>query len=432
MAGLLCCKEFFISDVTQHNGDVPLRICLLSYRSNPHVGGQGVYLKNLCRALKDLGHHVDVISGPPDPCLDEDIKVFRLPCLDLYNPEALFRLPTLRELGDPINVLECLGVWTMGFPEPFTFGLRAYRFLRDKFQNYDIVHDNQSLSYGLWAIKKHVPTTITIHHPITMDRKFAIKSVRAPWSKLKIARWYSFVGMQKRASLKFSQIITVSEYAKNDISRDFQIPRNKFRVVPNGINRDLFYPIPEIKRERNRIIATNSADMPLKGLRYLLQAVAEVSKIHDIKLTVIGAPKKNGDVAKLIRKLDIGRRIHFTGRVDNGEFVRQYAKASLAVVPSMYEGFGLPAGEAMACGVPVISTTGGALPEVVGDAGLLVPPADSKALAKAISELFEYPERAKEIGRAGYKRVNELFTWKKAAERTVEVYREAIRDHCRL
>jgi glycosyltransferase involved in cell wall biosynthesis len=375
---------------------------------------------------------VDVVSGPPDPCLDEDIEVFRLPCLDLYNPDALFRFPTLRELADPINIMECLGVWTMGFPEPLTFGLRAYRFLRDKFQNYDIVHDNQCLSYGLWPIKKHVPTTITIHHPITMDRKFAIDSVRAPWSKLKMARWYSFVGMQKRVSLKFPQIITVSEYSKKDICRDFQLPRNRLRVVPNGINKELFYPIPEIQREKNRVIVTNSADMPLKGLRYLLQAVAEVSRTHDIKLTVIGTPKKNGEVTKLIRTLGIGNRIHFTGRIDNGEFVRQYAKATLAVVPSVYEGFGLPAGEAMACGVPVISTTGGALPEVVGDAGLLVPPADSSALAKAITELFDSPERARQIGRKGYQRVHELFTWKKAAEKTVEVYREAIRDHSRL
>jgi len=418
--------------MTQHNSDAPLRICLLSYRSNPHCGGQGVYLKNLSRALKDLGHYVDVVSGPPDPSLDEDIKVFRLPCLDLYNPEALFRFPTLRELADPINIMECLGVWTMGFPEPLTFGLRAYRFLWNKFHSYDIVHDNQSLSYGLWPIKKHVPTIITIHHPITVDRKFAIRSVKAPWSKLKIARWYSFVGMQKRVSMKFSQIITVSEYAKKDICSDFQIPHSRLRVIPNGINTDLFYPIPEIKRKRNRVIVTNSADIPLKGLRYLLQAVAEVSKTHDIKLTVIGTPKKNGDVIKLIKKLGIGKRIHFTGRIDNGEFVRQYAKATLAVVPSMYEGFGLPAGEAMACGVPVISTTGGGLPEVIGDDGLLVPPADSEALAKAITELFEYPERAKQIGRAGYKRVQELFTWKKAAEKTVEAYREAIRDHSKL
>jgi glycosyltransferase involved in cell wall biosynthesis len=279
---------------------------------------------------------------------------------------------------------------------------------------------------------KHVPTIATIHHPITRDRKFAIDSVRMPWSKLKWARWYSFLGMQKRASLKFSHIITVSECSRDDISKDFQIPRRRFRVIPNGINTELFYAIPEIERDKNRIIVTNSADTPLKGLRYLLLAVKKVSETHEIKLTVIGTPKKNGDVVKLVRDLGIGKLVHFTGRVDNGEFVRQYAKASIAVVPSLYEGFGIPAGEAMACGVPVISTTGGALPEVVGDAGILVAAADSEALADSIKDLFDNPEKAREIGAAGYKRVHDLFTWKKAAEKTVEVYREAIRDYRRF
>jgi glycosyltransferase involved in cell wall biosynthesis len=321
----------------------------------------------------------------------------------------------------------------MGFPEPFTFGLRAYRFLRDKFDQYDIVHDNQSLGYGLWAIKKYVPTIATIHHPITVDRKLAVKSVRAPWKKLKHVRWYSFVGMQKRVSRKFSQIITVSECAMSDISKEFEIPARRFRVVPNGIRTDLFYPLPEIRREENRLIVTNSADTPLKGLAYLLKAVAKISeKGKDVKLTVVGTPKKNGTIVKLIRKLGIGHRITFTGRIENSAFVKEYARASVAVVPSLYEGFGLPAGEAMACGLPVISTTGGALPEVVGDAGLLVSPADPDSLAEAVLELLDNPNRAREIGQAGYERVHRSFTWQKAAQKTVEAYRETIRDHGRL
>lgn len=407
----------------------PLRICLLSYRSNPHCGGQGVYVRNLSRALTDLGHHVDVVSGPPDPQLDDDISVFRLPCLDLYNPDALFRVPSLRELIDPINAWEWASVCTMGFPEPFTFGLRAYRFLRDRFDRYDIVHDNQSLSYGLWAIMKHLPLVATIHHPITVDRKLAVQSVKSPWKKLQYIRWYSFVGMQKRASLKLSKIITVSECAKKDISTDFDIPLRRFRVIPNGINLGLFRPIPEIEREKNRLIVTNSADTPLKGLYYLLQSVAEVSKSHSIKLIVIGSPAKNNGIVDLIKDLGIGRMITFTGRIDAHEFACQYAKATMAVIPSLYEGFGLPVGEAMASGVPVISTTGGALPEVVGDAGMLVPPADHQALAKAITTLLDNPDRAKELGRAGYKRIQKHFTWKRAAEKSVDVYREVIRDY---
>jgi glycosyltransferase involved in cell wall biosynthesis len=407
-------------------------VCLLSYRSNPHCGGQGVYLKNLSRSLKDLGHVVDVISGPPDPQLDDDIPVHQLPCLDLYNPEDPFRIPAPQELMDPINLVEWIGVSTMGFPEPFTFGLRAYQFLRSRLHRYDIVHDNQSLSYGIWAINKLVPTIATIHHPVTVDRKIAIQSVFSPWEKMKQWRWYSFIGMQKRVSRSLRRIITVSKSAKEDIGRDFDIPSKKFSIVPNGINTNLFYPISEIEREKDRVIVTNSADTPLKGLFYLFQAVAELAKIQDIHVTVVGEPKKDGDILKLVGELSIGHHINFTGRIDDHEFVRQYARATVAVVPSVYEGFGLPVGEAMACGVPVISTTGGALPEVVGDAGVLVPPADSAALAGAMQELLGNPARARDLGLAGYRRVQEYFTWAKAAEKTVDAYREVIDGHCRI
>ncbi len=410
----------------------PLNICLLSYRSNPHCGGQGVYLKNLSRALKDLGHRVEVISGPPDPQLDDDIPLHPLTGLDLYNPADPFRVPTLKELSNPINLMEWLGVSTMGFPEPFTFGLRAYLYLKSRLHTYDIVHDNQSLSYGIWAINKLAPTIATIHHPITVDRKIAIRSVSSPLRKMKEWRWYSFVGMQKRVSRTLPRIIAVSKSAKKDIGRDFNIPAHKFSIVPNGINTDLFYPIDDIERKKNRIIVTNSADTPLKGLFFLFQALAELNKFQDVSVTVVGEPKKDGDLVKLIRRLGIGHCIHFTGRISNGEFVRQYARATAAVIPSVYEGFGLPVGEAMACGVPVISTTGGALPEVVGDAGILVKPADSRALAGAIRDLLNNPLRAKELGMAGYRRVHKHFTWKKAAEKTVSAYREVIDGHRRI
>ena len=406
--------------------DGPLRICLLSYRSNPHCGGQGVYLKNLSRALKDLGHRVEVVSGPPDPGLDADIPVHRLPCLDLYNPADPFRLPTLTELSRPLNLVEWLGVSTMGFPEPFTFGWRAFDFLQRHGRRYDIVHDNQSLSYGLWAISRRIPTLATIHHPITVDLKIALASVRAPWKKLKHLRWYSFIDMQKRVSRTLRRLITVSEAARDDIRRDFKVPAARFRVVPNGINTDLFRPLPDIRRETDRIIVTNSADTPLKGLYYLLQAIARLAARRPVTLVVIGSPKKDGGIIRLIRRLGIGRHVVFTGRISDADFVRQYARATAAVVPSVYEGFGLPAGEAMACAVPVISTTGGALPEVVGDAGRLVPPADPGALERAIEDLLDHPEQARCMGEAGYRRVQRYFTWRRAAALTVAAYREVL------
>jgi len=412
--------------------DKSLRVCLLSYRSNPHVGGQGVYLKNLSRALKDLGHRVTVVSGPPDPGLDGDIPLIRLPCLDLYNPADPFRLPSPAELADPINLIEWIGVSTMGFPEPFTFGLRAWLYLKERLSDFDVLHDNQSLSYGIWALSRRVPTVATIHHPITVDRRVAVRSEAQTWRKVKQWRWYSFIGMQRRVARCLPRIVAVSKAARDDISREFAIETGRFHVVANGIDTARFHPIPQIERDPSRLIVTNSADMPLKGLRYLLQAVAVVSRRRDVSLTVVGSPKQRGPIPKLIGELGIGDRVHFTGRIDHQQFVRHYARSAAAVVPSVYEGFGLPAGEAMACAVPVISTTGGALPEVVGDAGILVPPADTEALAGAIEMLLDHPEHARRLGEAGFRRVMREFTWSKAAKRTTGAYLEVLRDYRRL
>ena len=388
-------------------------------------------MNHLSKALKALGHQVEVASGPPAPHLDEKINLFQLPGLDLYNPADPFRMPSLKELSDPVNLMEWLGVSTMGFPEPFTFGIRAYRFLKKRIFKYDIVHDNQSISYGIRSINRFVPTIATIHHPITVDRNLAVKAASSFWAKIRQLRWYSFIGMQKRVARTLSHIITVSRSSMHDIGRDFNIPQQRFKVIPNGIDTDLFHPIPEIKREKNRIIVTSSAETPLKGLHYLLEAVAEISATRRIKLVVVGALRKNGEIERLLTKLGIKKHVTFTGRIGNDDFVQHYAKAFLAIVPSVYEGFGFPAGEAMACGLPVISTTGGALPEVVGNAGILVPPANPGALVKAILTLMNHPEQAEQMGREGFNRVRDQFTWKRAAEMTVEAYRETIRDYRR-
>jgi glycosyltransferase involved in cell wall biosynthesis len=411
----------------------PLRICLLSYRSHPNSGGQGVYVRNLSNALCRLGHYVDVVSGPPYPQLDNGARLHRLPSLDLYNPEQLFRTPTFKELCDPVNLMEWLGVSTMGFPEPLTFGIRARRFLKTVGAHYDIVHDNQSLSYGIWAIAKHMPTVATIHHPITVDRSLAVHAEGDFWHKAKQWRWYSFIGMQKRVAPTLKRIITVSRCARDHISEAFQIPADRFQVVPNGIDTDRFYPIPGIERQRGRLMVTTSADTPLKGLEHLLRALAMLAPQRpELHLIVVGTPKENSRIVALIETLGIRDRVRFTGALSHQDYVRHYARAWTAVVPSLYEGFGLPAGEAMACGVPVISTTGGALPEVVGDAGVLVPPGDPMALAKAIAFLCDHPEQAHAIGAKGYQRATTHFSWQQAARKTVAVYTRVLHDYGRL
>ena len=408
----------------------PLRIGLLSYRSHPHCGGQGVYVRNLSHALCRLGHEVDVISGPPYPHLDNGARLRPLPSLDLYNPDDLFRIPGFGELCDPFNLMEWLGVSTMGFPEPLTFGYRAQRFVKSSVRRYDILHDNQSLSYGIRSLARCIPTVATIHHAITIDRKLAIRAERSTFKKVKQWRWFSFVGMQKRVALALKRIITVSSCARQDIVKEFTLPAGRVSVIPNGIDTQRFHPMAGIQRQPYRLMVTTSADVPLKGLDYLLRAVALLAPRYPLlHLVVVGRLKKNSPIGRLITRLGIGHRVRFSGALEHDEFVRQYARTSIAVVPSLYEGFGLPAGEAMACGVPVISTTGGALPEVVGDAGLLVPPADHRALARAISDLCDHPHKAQCLGAAGYQRVLRHFTWEAAARKTVDIYRQVIRDY---
>jgi len=405
----------------------------MTYRGNPTCGGQGVYVKYLSRALREFGHEVDVLSGPPYPALDEGIALYKIPGLDLYNPEHLFKVTNIRDLSSLLNQFEFLSMCSGGFPEPFTFGFRARNHLLRGRNGYDIIHDNQSLSYGLLGIAAGgYPTVATIHHPITVDRDTEIAAAGSWLRRMKVRRWYAFLSMQKRVSRRISNIITVSECSKRDIGREFHLPAERFRVVPNGINTDCFYPLDGVRRADDLILVTNSADTPLKGLRYLLEAVAKIRRERAVRVVVIGKPKENGVIERLVAELSLGGAIRFTGRIADREFARYYAEATIAVIPSLYEGFGMPAGEAMACGVPVISTSGGALPEVVGDAGLLVPPGDAAALRDAIAALLNDPEKRMRLGEAGLARVSNSLTWRHAAMKTVEVYREAIDAYGRL
>ena len=411
--------------------DEPLRICLLTYRGNPTSGGQGIYIRLLSRELSALGHKVDVWSGPPYPELIPGVGFVKVPSLDLWNEEALFRLPSLAELRDPINRSEWAQTVLGGFPEPLTFSERvAVRFDRGAGRGYDIVHDNQCLGPGLLSLRSQVPVVATIHHPITVDREIAFQNARTITRRYGLWRWYSFLPVQLKVCRQLDRIVTVSEASRRDLEREYGIRREKARVVGNGINLEVFGPLPEVERSDNRLITTLSADAPLKGFRYLMRAMPLLRrKRPDLTLTVIGTPRER-TVAK-VSEMGLDRAITFTGRVKAEEIARSYAQSAVSVVPSLYEGFGFPAGEAMACRVPVVSTWAGALPEVVGpdgEAGLLVEPRNPRALAGAIEALLDSPERRKAMGEAGRKRVLSLFTWRRTAERTVEVYREALAE----
>ena len=407
--------------------DKPLRILMPSYRSHPYTGGQGIYMRLVTKAMIDLGHTVEVLSGQPYPILDKGVGLTKLPSLDLYSydsPLEAFRLSLLRE---PINLYEWLSHLSGGFSEPYTFGERMAVWGKKNYKNFDVVHDNQTLAYGLLKLKKlGLPVVGTIHHPITMDKRIDIKHADTISLKILKWRWYSFLKMQIRVARKLDPIIVVSENTRKDLIKDFKIDTKKTRKVLHGIDHETFQPIPSIKRKANQLITTASADVPLKGLIYLIRAYAGLLKeFPDLKLIVIGRLRE-GPTEKELKKEGIKEKVKFVSNLTGRQIAELYAESTIAVSPSVYEGFGFPAGEAMSCGIPLVSTNGGSLPEVVGDAGIIVPHSDPKALKDAIKSLLNSPEIRIEFGKKGRRRVLENFTWKRAAKELVEIYREAI------
>jgi glycosyltransferase involved in cell wall biosynthesis len=407
----------------------PLRIALLSYRSKPHCGGQGVYVRHLSRELATLGHHVEVLSGQPYPDLDEvagpgSLTLRPLPSLDLYRDDDPFRTPALREFRDAIDALEVATMWTGGFPEPLTFSLRAAREIVARRDEFDVVHDNQSLGYGLLRLLgEDIPLVATVHHPITIDRKHEIAAAPSLLRGLSLRRWYGFTRMQARVARRVPTLITVSESSAGDIARDFRVQLDRVRVIPVGVETDVFKP-PTAPRVPGRIVAVSSSDSPMKGARVLLEAIAKLRTERDVELVVVGRPRADGPVARAVDELDIADAVRFVTGLPDPALAELFGSAEAAVVPSLYEGFSIPAVEAMACATPLVASRGGALPEVVGDCGVLVEPGNPSDLAHALGDLLDDEPRRRALGAAGRRRVEERYTWRAMAAATAEVYAE--------
>ena len=400
-----------------------LKIAFLSYRSKPFSGGQGIYVKYLSKALLDLGHEVDVFSGPPYPDLSASVKLIKIPSLGLYEKESKFFDVQLSSLTDPINLFEWLSINSGGFPEPYTFGKRIKKVLSNDIDKYDIVHDNQSLCYELLDFQKQKPLVTTIHHPISKDLKYQLQSTNDIFLKLLMRRWHSFLTMQKFVAKKLNKILVPSKSSIVDIREEFGVKENKMERLMNGIDLDVFYPDPKVRKISRRIVTVASADVPLKGLDFLLKALFKLIKIYpDISLSIIGEQKKGGHTERLIDELNLKEHVNFCSNLSQGNLRKTYCEAEIAVIPSLYEGFGFAAIEAMACGVPIISSSGGALPEVIKDCGIIIPPKDSKAIYNSVTQLFSSPDNAKELSNKALERVKERFSWEVVAKKLEEVY----------
>ncbi|WPO74090.1 MULTISPECIES: glycosyltransferase family 4 protein [unclassified Streptomyces] len=417
------------------DGDRPLRIALLTYKGNPFCGGQGVYVRHLSRELARLGHSVEVIGSQPYPVLDEGeglagLKLTELPSLDLYRSPDPFRTPGRDEYRDWIDALEVATMWTGGFPEPVTFSLRARRHLRARRGDFDVVHDNQTLGYGLLG-DLGAPLVTTIHHPITVDRQLELDAAPDFKRRLSVRRWYAFTRMQKRVARRLPSVLTVSGSSRQEIIDHLGVREDRVDVVHIGADTGLFSPDPAVPEVPGRIVTTSSADVPLKGLVHLVEALAKVRAEHPgAHLVVVGKRAEDGPVAQAIERYGLAGSVEFVKGITDAELVDLVRSAQVACVPSLYEGFSLPAAEAMATGTPLVATTGGAIPEVAGPDGetcLAVPPGDAGALATALNRLLGDRELRTRLGHAGRERVLRKFTWAQAAKGTADRYREAIR-----
>ncbi|WP_338118296.1 glycosyltransferase family 4 protein [Streptomyces coryli] len=414
--------------------DGPLRIALLSYKGNPFCGGQGVYVRHLSRELARLGHRVEVIGAQPYPVLDEHegVTLTRLPSLDLYRQPDPFRTPKRGEYRDWIDALEVGTMWTGGFPEPLTFSLRARRHLASRRGDFDVVHDNQTLGYGLLGGPRTLgaPLVTTVHHPITVDRQLELDAAEGLKRRMSVRRWYGFTRMQARVARRLGSVITVSGSSAAEISDHLGVRRERIHVVPIGADTDLFSPDPSVPEVPGRIVTTSSADVPLKGLVHLVEALAKArTEVPEAHLVVVGKRADDGPVAAAIERYGLGDAVRFVKGISDAELVDLIRSAQVACVPSLYEGFSLPAAEAMATGTPLIATTGGAIPEVAGPDGetcVAVPPGDSGALAAGLARLLTDPALRTRLGAAGRTRVLTKFTWASAARGTADLYRAAI------
>jgi glycosyltransferase involved in cell wall biosynthesis len=272
----------------------------------------------------------------------------------------------------------------------------------------------------------------TLHHPITVDRDLELEAATSLQRKLTLRRWYGFLNMQMRVARCLPRHLTVSQNSKTDIVKQMGVAEDRLHIVPVGVDQQTFRPLPDVARVPGRIMTTASADVPMKGLVPLLEAIAKLRvEREDVHLVVIGKQKAKSKIPAVLERLGLERSVEFVSGVAQERIIELYAQAQVAVVPSLYEGFSLPAIEAMACGVPLVATTGGALPEVVGpdgEAALSVPTNDPSALAIAIGRLLDDAELRSRIGEAGRSRVLDRFTWRRSAEGMVENWYAQLED----
>lgn len=409
-----------------------LKIAILSYRSAPFGGGQGVYVHDISKALTERGHKVDIISGPPYPKVPEGVNLIKLPGLDLFQTFSFkerIKIFKNKKKKNILDYFEFCSVLLGGFPEMKTFGHRCHNYLIQN-TDYDAVIDNQSLSYGMLEIQKIFPFIEIIHHPITKDYQHDLLANNKILYRFSRYRWYSFLNMQKRVAPKIKNIITPSSNSSQDIAKDFRCNESNITVIHNGLDVNIFVPYEDIRRDPFKLITTASADVPLKGLDYTLTALSILkNEFQNMNLTVIGKLKKDGHTSRLIERLGISDSIVFKTNLTKKEIAEEYAKSSVAIVSSLYEGFGYPVIEAMSCSTPLIAANTSSIPELVGNYATLIPPKDSTSLANSIKLIINNYDKYKSISNKGRDHIIKNFNWLKITDEYEDSIYKAIDEH---
>ena len=414
----------------------PLRICFAAYRGNMLCGGQGIYLWFLARELARLGHRVDVLVGPPHPDpMPFANSVSHLPNQQFwagwFDRASLLPRPRPLRVFSPLNFYELAASYLGFLPEPFAFSVRALRAIASRVRRgarYDLVHDVQCLGYGMLGVRAlGLPVVTTVHHPLSVDRRASFVRDQSIQDALGTMTFYP-AGMQAFVARRIERVFTSSCASAREIERDFGVAAERIRMVANGVDTELFRPDPRARRSANEILCVGRASDPNKGVKTLIDALALLPR--SVRLTLVDDDTPGNAAHVRARRAGCADRLRIAGRVSNEELVRLYQRAALVAVPSRYEGFGLPAAEAMACATPVVASNAGGLREVLETAGggVLVEPNSPEALARGIANLLKRPKLRTELGERGRKGVESAYGWPQVARATAAVYGEVVEE----
>ena len=403
-----------------------LKIALLSYRSDPFSGGQGIYIKNISEALHNRGHEITIFSGNPLPEVNKAIKVVRIETPGFFETfDSLERLKIFTSLEkNRLNFMDFFETFTGTFTEPVFFGERLVKnkYFQETVDEFDIFHDNQSISsYPETVLKKLVTT---LHHPIHVDKEIDLTSEKSFLTRLSIKRWYSFLNFQKKNLKAVKKVISPSLSSKNDICRYFDYPSKNISVIWNGINLD-DCKFHESESFNANFVTIISADVPMKNLKTVLKALYLLKQDGlNAKLTIIGDLRE--DNIKLIDRLGLTKEITYKSKLPRKQLIQSLNNADIGIAPSKYEGFGFPLVEMIATGLPVIVSDKASLPELAGNAGLIFNSSDSNDLKGKMKELIENAALRNKVAENSKLRRDDFFGWDEYAKKLEDLYKEII------